>query len=218
MRREAAAGGAGGDVRRPTIAEVNALPLAEVAELLRPVAELSEAGPPSTARGDDRGRGPDRPTWSRGSRSCSTSASATSASGALDDAVAGRGAAPADRHPAALGLFGVVYVLDEPSAGLHPADAEPLLDVLDRLKASGNSLFVVEHDMDVVRRADWVVDIGPGAGEGGGRVLYSGPVAGLEAGRGVGHQPVPLRPAEPPTHPATPHGWLHLHGVTAQPA
>ena len=59
------------------------------------------------------------------------------------------------------GLFGVVYVLDEPSAGLHPADAEPLLDVLDRLKASGNSLFVVEHDMDVVRRADWVVDIGP---------------------------------------------------------
>ena len=81
------------------------------------------------------------------------------------------------------GLFGVVYVLDEPSAGLHPADAEPLLDVLDRLKASGNSLFVVEHDMDVVRRADWVVDIGPGAGEGGGRVLYSGPVAGLERSR-----------------------------------
>ena len=64
------------------------------------------------------------------------------------------------------GLFGVVYVLDEPSAGLHPADAEPLLDVLDRLKASGNSLFVVEHDMDVVRRADWVVDIGPGRGRG----------------------------------------------------
>ena len=62
------------------------------------------------------------------------------------------------------GLFGVVYVLDEPSAGLHPADAEPLLAVLDRLKAAGNSLFVVEHDMDVVRRADWVVDVGPGAG------------------------------------------------------
>jgi excinuclease ABC subunit A len=78
------------------------------------------------------------------------------------------------------GLFGVVYVLDEPSAGLHPADAEPLLEVLQRLKASGNSLFVVEHDLDVVRRADWVVDIGPGAGESGGRVLYSGPVAGLE--------------------------------------
>jgi excinuclease ABC subunit A len=79
------------------------------------------------------------------------------------------------------GLFGVVYVLDEPSAGLHPADAEPLLAVLDQLKASGNSLFVVEHDMDVVRRADWVVDVGPGAGERGGRVLYSGPVAGLRS-------------------------------------
>lgn len=77
------------------------------------------------------------------------------------------------------GLFGVLYVLDEPSAGLHPADAEPLLDVLDRLRRAGNSLFVVEHDMDVVRRADWIVDVGPGAGELGGRVLYSGPVDGL---------------------------------------
>src|SRR5438309_421352 len=78
------------------------------------------------------------------------------------------------------GLFGVVYVLDEPSAGLHPADAEPLMTVLDQLKAAGNSLFVVEHDMDVVGRADWIVDVGPGAGEQGGRVLYSGPVDGLE--------------------------------------
>jgi excinuclease ABC subunit A len=77
------------------------------------------------------------------------------------------------------GLFGVLYVLDEPSAGLHPADAEPLLDVLDRLRRSGNSLFVVEHDMDVVRRADWIIDVGPGAGELGGEVLYSGPVPGL---------------------------------------
>ncbi len=79
------------------------------------------------------------------------------------------------------GLFGVVYVLDEPSAGLHPADAEPLLDVLDRLRAGGNSLLVVEHDLDVVRRADWVVDVGPGAGEGGGRIVYAGPVEGLAA-------------------------------------
>jgi excinuclease ABC subunit A len=79
------------------------------------------------------------------------------------------------------GLFGVIYVLDEPSAGLHPADAEPLLAVLDQLKASGNSVFVVEHNMDVVRRADWLVDVGPRAGEGGGGVLYSGPVAGLAA-------------------------------------
>jgi excinuclease ABC subunit A len=77
------------------------------------------------------------------------------------------------------GLFGVLYVLDEPSAGLHPADVEPLLDVLVRLRRAGNSLFVVEHDMDVVRRADWIVDVGPGAGELGGEVLYSGPVPGL---------------------------------------
>ncbi|MDB4886709.1 MAG: excinuclease subunit [Gemmatimonadetes bacterium] len=76
-------------------------------------------------------------------------------------------------------LFGVVYVLDEPSAGLHPADTEALLVALDRLKASGNSLFVVEHELDVIRRADWIVDVGPAAGEQGGEVLYSGPPQGL---------------------------------------
>lgn len=76
-------------------------------------------------------------------------------------------------------LFGVVYVLDEPSAGLHPADTEALLRALDRLKASGNSLFVVEHELDVVRHADWIVDVGPGAGEQGGQILYSGPADGL---------------------------------------
>jgi len=78
-------------------------------------------------------------------------------------------------------LFGVVYVLDEPSAGLHPADTEALLRALDGLKAAGNSLFVVEHEIDVIRHADWVVDVGPGAGEHGGEVLYSGPLAGLKA-------------------------------------
>ncbi|WP_405922120.1 ABC transporter [Streptomyces sp. NBC_00122] len=72
------------------------------------------------------------------------------------------------------GLFGVVYVLDEPSAGLHPADTEALLGVLDRLKTAGNTVFVVEHDLDVARHADWLVDVGPLAGEHGGRVLYSG--------------------------------------------
>jgi excinuclease ABC subunit A len=76
-------------------------------------------------------------------------------------------------------LFGVVYVLDEPSAGLHPADSEALLAALDRLKGAGNSLFVVEHDLDVIRHADWVVDIGPAAGTEGGLVLYSGPPQGL---------------------------------------
>jgi excinuclease ABC subunit A len=76
-------------------------------------------------------------------------------------------------------LFGVVYVLDEPSAGLHPADTQALLRALDRLKAAGNSLFVVEHELDVVRHADWIVDVGPAAGVHGGQVLYSGLPAGL---------------------------------------
>jgi excinuclease ABC subunit A len=114
------------------------------------------------------------------------------------------------------GLFGVLYVLDEPSAGLHPADAEPLMVVLQRLRAAGNSLFIVEHDMDVVRRADWVVDVGPGAGEGGGEVLYSGPVAGLadvEASvtrRYLFRQPGDLARREP----REPGGWLHLRAIT----
>lgn len=109
----------------------------------------------------------------------------------------------------------MVYVLDEPSAGLHPADAEPLLAVLDQLKAAGNTLFVVEHDMDVVRRADWVVDIGPAAGEGGGRVLYSGPIAGLE---NVAESPTSAhlfgRVERIERDPRTPQGWLHLGGVS----
>ena len=78
-------------------------------------------------------------------------------------------------------LFGVVYVLDEPSAGLHPSDTEALLRALDRLKASGNSLFIVEHEVDVIRHADWIIDVGPAAGERGGEVLYSGPLQGLQS-------------------------------------
>ena len=58
-------------------------------------------------------------------------------------------------------LFGVIYVLDEPSAGLHPADGEALFTALERLKAAGNSLFVVEHDLETMRRADWLIDVGP---------------------------------------------------------
>ena len=76
-------------------------------------------------------------------------------------------------------LFGVVYVLDEPSAGLHPADTQALLSALDELITAGNSVFVVEHDVSVIRHADWVVDVGPEAGTHGGNVIYSGPVAGL---------------------------------------
>lgn len=76
-------------------------------------------------------------------------------------------------------LFGVVYVLDEPSAGLHPADTQALLGALDELIAAGNSVFVVEHDVSVIRHADWIIDVGPDAGTHGGDIVYSGLVEGL---------------------------------------
>ncbi|ADV84928.1 excinuclease ABC subunit UvrA [Terriglobus saanensis] len=112
-------------------------------------------------------------------------------------------------------LFGVVYVLDEPSAGLHPADTEALLDALDELKQSGNSIFVVEHELDVIRRADWIVDVGPGAGVNGGEVLYSGPPAGL-ASITESQTRRYLFPMATPSHAQrrTPKAWLKLSGIT----
>jgi excinuclease ABC subunit A len=112
-------------------------------------------------------------------------------------------------------LFGVVYVLDEPSAGLHPADTEALLAALDKLKASGNTLFVVEHELDVIRHADWIVDVGPLAGQHGGRILYSGPPKGLRNVENSKTRPYlfdeqPFRPSA--AH--TPTGHLKLAGVT----
>jgi excinuclease ABC subunit A len=112
-------------------------------------------------------------------------------------------------------LFGVVYVLDEPTAGLHPADGEALLDALAQLRAQGNSLFVVEHDLEVMRRADWLVDVGPDAGEKGGQVLYSGAPAGLrdvagsQTARYLFGDPAPR--ARPPRLPSR---WLELRGLT----
>jgi excinuclease ABC subunit A len=112
-------------------------------------------------------------------------------------------------------LFGVVYVLDEPSAGLHPADTEPLLGVLDRLREAGNSLLVVEHDVDVIRRADWLVEVGPGAGTRGGRVLHSGPVAELAGVEGSATAPYLFPTAPPkPREPRARTGELLLHGIT----
>jgi excinuclease ABC subunit A len=112
-------------------------------------------------------------------------------------------------------LFGVVYVLDEPSAGLHPADTEALLRALDTLKASGNSLFVVEHEVDVIRHADWVVDVGPGAGELGGHVLYSGPLQGLEdVERSQTRRYLFGDTVVPGRTPRSPTGWLRLKGVS----
>jgi excinuclease ABC subunit A len=77
------------------------------------------------------------------------------------------------------GLVGVLYVLDEPSIGLHQRDNHRLIETLVRLRGLGNTLIVVEHDEDTIRTADWVVDIGPGAGEHGGRIVHSGTVEGL---------------------------------------
>jgi excinuclease ABC subunit A len=79
------------------------------------------------------------------------------------------------------GLVGVLYVLDEPSIGLHQRDNRRLIETLLRLRDLGNTLIVVEHDEDTIRTADWVVDIGPGAGEHGGQVVVSGPVRDLLA-------------------------------------
>ncbi|HVE63679.1 MAG TPA: excinuclease ABC subunit UvrA [Mycobacteriales bacterium] len=77
------------------------------------------------------------------------------------------------------GLVGVLYVLDEPSIGLHQRDNRRLIETLERLRNLGNTLIVVEHDEDTIRHSDWVVDIGPGAGEHGGQIVYSGPREGL---------------------------------------
>ncbi|WP_234733447.1 excinuclease ABC subunit UvrA [Tellurirhabdus bombi] len=112
-------------------------------------------------------------------------------------------------------LFGVVYVLDEPSAGLHPSDTEALLAALAGLKKAGNSLFVVEHNLDVIRQADWLVDVGPAAGEQGGQILYSGPPAGLAD--------IELSQTRPylfasdkgsSVPPLSPSNWLQLVGVS----
>ena len=112
-------------------------------------------------------------------------------------------------------LFGVVYVLDEPSAGLHPRDRDALLGILQGLKRRGNSVFVVEHSLDIIGAADWLVDIGPGAGENGGQILYSGAPDGLaevteSATRGY------LFGLVPPVAriPRQPDGWLHLDHVS----
>ncbi|WP_122663455.1 excinuclease ABC subunit UvrA [Pseudomonas viridiflava] len=112
-------------------------------------------------------------------------------------------------------LFGVIYVLDEPSAGLHPADGEALFNALQRLKDAGNSLFVVEHDLETMRRADWLIDVGPAAGEHGGRVLYSGPPAGLadvEASQTRLHLFATGKASKPKRR--QPRDWLKLEGVT----
>jgi len=111
-------------------------------------------------------------------------------------------------------LFGVVYVLDEPSAGLHPSDSQSLYDSLDKLRDAGNSVFVVEHDLELMRRAQWLVDVGPDAGEQGGNILYSGVPQGLSeisASRTASYlfNKIPVTQS----YGRTPSGWLELNNI-----
>ncbi|KWN17985.1 excinuclease ABC subunit A [Burkholderia territorii] len=124
-------------------------------------------------------------------------------------------------------LQGVCYVLDEPTIGLHPRDNQILLDALRKLGEKGNTLVVVEHDEDTIRRADHIIDVGPGAGKRGGALVAEGAVADLAAqpdsvtGRLLAHPMThPLQPRRavrlPGKNgaPAVPEGWLTVHGAT----
>ena len=202
-----------------SIAELNGLPLTALADVLRPIASITDAAA-ATSRA------------SSGEHTEVAVAIAGDLVTRVDVLVGlGLGYLALDRATPTLspgetqrlriatqlrsGLFGVVYVLDEPSAGLHPADAESLVQVLDDLRASGNSVFVVEHDMSIVRRADWIVDVGPGAGSGGGTVLYSGPVDGLaDVEASVTRRFLYPGDRTPDRSERTPIGTLELRDVT----
>ena len=86
----------------------------------------------------------------------------------------------------------MLYILDEPSIGLHQRDNDKLIETLERLRDLGNTVLVVEHDEQMMRSADWLVDMGPGAGEHGGHVVAEGTAAKVERNKSVGHRPVPL--------------------------
>ncbi len=139
-----------------SIWDVCRLPLREAAAFLRVASSSARASVPSRPRFSKRS--------TRGSASCSTSASTTS----LERPAATLSGGEAQRIRLATqigsGLVGVLYVLDEPSIGLHQRDNRRLIETLTRLRDLGNTLIVVEHDEDTIRTADWVVDIGPGAG------------------------------------------------------
>ncbi len=115
------------------------------------------------------------------------------------------------------GLVGVLYVLDEPSIGLHQRDNHRLIETLVRLRDLGNTLIVVEHDEDTIRMADWVVDIGPGAGEHGGQIVVSGSVEDLLASPDslTGHYLAGRReiPVPPVRRPVTPSRTLLIEGA-----
>jgi excinuclease ABC subunit A len=116
-------------------------------------------------------------------------------------------------------LSGIIFVLDEPGTGLHPADKAHLLDIALELRAAGNTVLLVEHDPELIARADWVVDMGPGAGRDGGEVVVTGKPADVAAhpdsltGKYLaGRGPRVQRTRRPVGQDA---GWLTLHGVRA---
>ena len=112
-------------------------------------------------------------------------------------------------------LFGVVYVLDEPSAGLHPSDTEALLRAFMKLKDSGNTIFVVEHEIDVIQKADWIVDVGPAAGENGGEILFSGPLEELrKVERSETRKHIFSQSAQMIRSKRNPQNYLKLSGIT----
>ncbi|TDN43144.1 excinuclease ABC subunit A [Curtobacterium flaccumfaciens] len=203
-----------------TIAELNGLALTALADVLRPIATITDAGP-ATSRASS---GEHTEVAVAISRDLLTRVEVLTGLGlgylSLDRATPTLSPGETQRLRIATqlrsGLFGVVYVLDEPSAGLHPADAESLMEVLQDLRAGGNSVFVVEHDMRIVRRADWIVDVGPGAGAGGGTVLYSGPVDGLADVDGSVTRRFLIPGAGPAEarSPRVPVGTLELRDVT----
>ena len=114
------------------------------------------------------------------------------------------------------GLVNMLYVLDEPSIGLHPADVSRLVKVLKQLRDSGNTVVVVEHETEVIRAADQLIEIGPGAGEAGGRVVYQGDPAGIEgvAGSATGDFLSGRKRAIVPRSRRVPTGRLNLLGAT----
>ncbi|MDR7328465.1 UvrABC system protein A [Corynebacterium guangdongense] len=113
------------------------------------------------------------------------------------------------------GLFGVAYVLDEPSAGLHPVERTAVSALVRRFIGQGNSVLLVEHDMDLVAQSDWLVDVGPAAGEGGGEIVYSGPPDTYDAQTPTGHA-LAHRGLTPNSRPRPASGHLTLAGITAR--
>ena len=92
--------------------------------------------------------------------------------------------------------MGVLYILDEPSIGLHQRDNAKLIATLTRLRDLGNTVLVVEHDEETIRTADWVIDIGPGAGEHGGEIIANGPLEARPRRAALDHRRLPPRRAQ----------------------